>query len=127
MSKYLPVDIKPILTKKWIENGVNNSNFKIYDDAYDDSPTNSSIINAFVNYVYGEGLIDKNGTDLHKHISKEDVLLICLDMVKYGGYSLQAVWLEKKVIAFERIAINKLAINYEIPSMKVDGYWYCFD
>lgn len=127
MSKYLPVDVKPVLTKKWIENGINNSNFKIYDDAYDDSPTNSSIINAFVSYVYGEGLIDKNGTDLHKYISKEDILLICYDMVKYGGYSLQAVWLANKVIAFERIAINKLAINYQTPSMKIDGYWYSFD
>lgn len=129
MSKYQPIDIKPLITRNWIENGLNNSNFKTYDDAYDDSPTNSSIINAFVSYVYGEGLIDKNGTDLHKYISKEDVLLICQDFVKYGGYSTQQVWgVElKKVIAFERIAINKMAINYERPSMKVNGYWYCFD
>jgi hypothetical protein len=127
MSKYQPIDIKPLISRNWVENGLNNSNFKTYDDAYDDSPTNSSIINAFVSYTYGEGLIDKNGVDLHKYISKEDTLLIVQDFKKYGGYACQVVWLEGKVIAFERIAINKLTINYVKPSMKVDGFWYCFD
>jgi hypothetical protein len=52
-SAYQPIDIKPLYGRKWVTNGVNNVNFKTYKDA-DDSPTNSSIINAFVNYVYGE-------------------------------------------------------------------------
>jgi hypothetical protein len=46
MSAYQPIDIKPLYGRKWVTNGVNNVNFKTYKDAYDDSPTNSSI-NAF--------------------------------------------------------------------------------
>jgi hypothetical protein len=43
-SAYQPIDIKPLYGRKWVTNGVNNVNFKTYKDAYDDSPTNSSII-----------------------------------------------------------------------------------
>ena len=45
-SKFEPIDIKPVFGRKWITNGVNNKNYKSYQDAYDDSPTNASIINA---------------------------------------------------------------------------------
>jgi hypothetical protein len=44
------------------------------------------IINAFVNYVYGEGLIDKGAEQCYtnvKIISKEDILLICQDYKTY--------------------------------------------
>jgi uncharacterized membrane protein YebE (DUF533 family) len=58
MSAYQPIDIKPLYGRKWVTNGVNNVNFKTYKDAYDDT-YKCSIINAFVNYVYGEGMIDK--------------------------------------------------------------------
>lgn len=127
MSKYQDIDIKPLIARNWIENGINNSNFKTYDDAYDDSPTNASIINAFVSYTYGEGLVDKNGIDLTQYISAEDILLIVQDFKKYGGYACQVIWLDGKLLAFERIAINKLAINVLKPTMKVNGYWYSFD
>jgi hypothetical protein len=42
-------------------NGVNNVNFKTYKDAYDDSRQTAVLSMRFVNYVYGEGLIDKAG------------------------------------------------------------------
>jgi hypothetical protein len=51
-SAYQPIDIKPLYGRKWVTNGVNNVNFKTYKDAYDDSPTNSSIINSFVNCIW---------------------------------------------------------------------------
>jgi hypothetical protein len=45
-----------------VTNGVNNVNFKTYKDAYDDSPDKQQYYKRFVNYVYGEGLIDKATT-----------------------------------------------------------------
>ena len=48
MSAFQPIDIKPVYGRKWITNGINNINFQTYKNAYDDSPTNASIINAFV-------------------------------------------------------------------------------
>ena len=127
MSKYQPIDVKPVLTKKWIENGVNSINFKSYSDAYDDSPTNASIINAFVAYIVGKGLIDKNGFALEKYVTKEDILLIVHDFKKFGGYAIEIIWKDVKPLLFQHIPINKLAINYNPKNMKPNGYWYCYD
>lgn len=128
MSKFQPIDVKPIYGRKWVTNGENNINFRTYKDAYDDSPTNASIINAFVNYIYGEGLMDVNGQDLSKYISKEDVLLICQDYKIYGGFSCQVIWSKaQKPLKIEYIPVYKLGINYNPDTIEVDGFWYSWD
>lgn len=136
-SAYQPIDIKPLYGRKWVTNGLNNVNFKTYKDAYDDSPTNASIINAFVNYVYGEGLIDTAGyekcyTNVKSIISQEDILLICQDYKTYGGYAAQIIWNaatrleDRKPLKIEYMPIYKLGVNYDGEN-KVDGYWYSYD
>ena len=134
MSAFQPIDIKPVYGRKWITNGINNINFQTYKNAYDDSPTNASIINAFVNYVYGDGLIDKlkGETSIKSVISQEDVLLMVQDYKTYGGYSAQIIWnaatnpKDKKPLKIEYIPIYKLGVNYDGEN-KVDGYWYSYD
>jgi len=137
MSAFQPIDIKPVYGRKWITNGDNNKNFLTYKSAYDDSPTNASIINAFVNYVYGEGLIDKAGeekcySNIKSIISQEDILLICQDYKTYGGYAAQIIWNraikpeDKRPLKIEYMPIYKLGVNYDGEN-KVDGYWYSYD
>jgi len=127
MSAFQPIDIKPAYGRKWVTNGVNNSNYKIYIDAYDDSPTNASIINAFVNYIYGCGLYDINGQNIKKYISDEDVLLLCQDYKLFGGYAIQIIWsVAKKPLRIERIDIAKLAVNLDEKN-NTNGYWYSWD
>jgi len=132
-SAFQSIDIKPVIGRKWITNGVNNINFQRYRDAYDDSPTNSSIINAFVSYIFGEGLINKakSGDDAYlsikKYISQEDVLLMAQDYKTYGGFSFQVTWsLAKKPLRIDYIPIYKLGINV-CDNMSVNGYWYSWD
>lgn len=128
MSAFQPIDVKPVFGRRWITNGVNNANFDTYRNAYDDSPTNSSIINAFVNYVYGEGLIDVNGENLNQYISEADVLLICQDYKIYGGFACQVIWsMAKTPLRIEYIPIYKLAVNYDQDTIEVNGYWYSWD
>lgn len=130
MSLYQPIDVKPLGNQKWLTNGVNNSNYKVYKDAYDDSPTNASIINAFVNYIYAEGLINtsENAINLKKYISKKDVLLICKDYKIYGGFTVQVIWNELKTapVRIEYIPVYKIGVNLD-DKMNVNGYWYCWD
>lgn len=137
MSAFQPIDIKPLYGRKWVTNGLNNVNFQTYKNAYDDSPTNSSIINAFVNYIYGEGLVDKAGNEkcysnIKSIISQEDILLIVQDYKTYGGYAAQVIWnsainpRDKKPIKIEYMPIYKLGVNYDGEN-KVDGYWYSYD
>jgi hypothetical protein len=128
-SKHQQIDVKPAYGREWILNGDNNQNFKRYIDAYDDSPTNSSIINSFTSYIQGEGLIDVNGKDISHIISSEDWEMICHDYKKFGGASVQIVWSEAETpLKIEYIPIYKLGVNYsEKDSYDVNGYWYSYD
>lgn len=132
-SAHQPIDIKPKLGGDWVLNGVNNANFKTFKDAYDDSPTNASIINSFVNYIYGEGLIDtsEDPVDLSIYISEEDALLICYDYKTYGGYAAQIIWnsseTDKKPLRIEYLPTFKLGVNYDQQTAQINGYWYSYD
>jgi hypothetical protein len=135
MSAFQPIEVKPVLGRDYVLNGLNNSNFKIYLDAYDDSPTNQSIINAFVNYIYGEGLYNSstiNPVDISRYLSEDDVLLICQDYKVYGGFSVQIIYDsneigERKPLKIEYIPVYKLAVNYDMDTEVVNGYWYSWD
>jgi len=129
-SAFQPIDIKPRQGIDYILNGPNNINFKTYKDAYDDSPTNSSIINDYVSYMYGEGLINElTKTNLKQYISNEDVLLLCQDLYIYGGCGLQIIWdsSTKKPIRIKYVPVYKLAIRYDMQNLEVNGYWFSYD
>ena len=134
MSAYQPIKIEPVLGRTYLTNGTNNSNFKVYSDAYDDSPTNQSIINAFVNYIYGEGLINASTISkipVKQYLSQEDAELVCKDYKIYGGYAIQIIWdsneEDRKPLKIEYIPIYKLGINYKEDDMSITGYWYSWD
>ena len=59
-SAYDPGITKLLVGTQYTLNGPDNANFKKYQDAYDDSPTNAFIIKTIVNYIVGKGLEDKN-------------------------------------------------------------------
>lgn len=139
LSQQLPIDIKPIIGRKWVLNGENNYNFVMIKDSYDDSPTNSAIINAYVNYIYGDGLYDENieneklaKLNIAKHLSKADARLISQDYKLYGGFAIQVIWniakntADKKPILIKYIPIYNLGLNLG-DDMVVNGYWYSFD
>jgi hypothetical protein len=133
-SKYFPLDVKPTFTKKWLANGntkgVINSNFKSYQDAYDDSPTNASCIDSKVGYIYGEGIFDNTGNiDISLYLDEENTEKLILDWEKFGGYAMQIIWNDAKVKAPLKgmhIDINKLLLNID-EKLNVNGYWYSFD
>ena len=130
-SNFLPVDVKPVFYRNWVTNGEYNKTFKIFKDAYDDSPTNASIINGYVSYIFAEGLIDKRGNNIDKYVSQEDVQLAIMDLKLYGGFSFQIIWnsnpTDRKPLRLEYMPIFKLGINYEQITNKVDGYWFSYD
>lgn len=128
-SAFQPIDIKPRQGVDYILNGPNNINFQTYKDAYDDSPTNSAIINAYVSYMYGEGLIDSTtGGNLKQFISNEDCLLMVQDFKIYGGCGLQVIWGDdKKPLKIKYVPVYKLAVRYDINSLEVSGYWFSYD
>lgn len=133
LSKYSPPKVTINLNNKWLLNGDNNSYFKYIKECYDNSPTNSAIINSLANYIVGEGLVDINtGKEVKRIISKSDVRLLSLDYKTFGAYAIQILWndadnvLDKKPVKIKHIPIYKIGLNTN-DEMEVDGYWYSFD
>lgn len=136
MSAWQPIDVNPHRRNIYnaVLNGDNNSNYKVLRDAYDDSPTNQSIINSFVNFMYADGL-ENVGSDLDisKYLDEDMVELICLDTKLFGGFALQAIWndneKERKLLKFEYVPIEKIGVEIDLNSVnpKVIGYFYSWD
>lgn len=124
---------KPAVGTKYTLNGVDNSNFKRYQDAFDDSPTNAFIIKTIVNYIVGDGLEDKTGKiKPHDYISKSDLRLICHDFKLCGSAFPQIINLQKKPVKIKHTPVVRVGLNIDINPksnnyMEVDGYWWCWD
>ena len=137
MSAWQPIDINPNVSQYGIGivcNGRNNKNYKTLRDAYDDSPTNQSIINSFVNFMYADGLQNiGSDLDISKYLDEDTVELICLDTKSIGGFSLQPIWNDnendRQILKFEYVPIEKLAVQLENKTInpKVIGYYYSWD
>jgi len=133
-SKYIKKDIKPSISTEWTLNGVNNEFFQYVKDCYEGSSTNSAIINAFSNYIYGMGLTCKDeNINLLKYLSKRDTKLLVLDFYTYGAFALQVIWNSsedienKKPLKLKYIPIYKLGVSLDKQTNEVNGYWYSFD
>ncbi len=124
-SAYVPSITEVVVGTKYVLNGNNNENYKMYIDAYDDSVTNAACINDIVNLVVGEGLFS-NFKDPISIISDQDVRLIVQDYETTGQASLQIVWLDGKPVKIYHVPIMNSALDVD-SQMKVKGYWYCYD
>lgn len=123
----------PAVGTEYTLNGVNNLNFKKYKDAFDDSPTNAFIIKTIVNYIIGDGLIDKKGLiKPHDYLSKMDLRLICLDYKITGSAFPQILRFNKEIVKIKHTPVMRvgLAIDKNPRSfyyMDVYGYYYSWD
>jgi len=137
MSAWQPIEINPLVTQNGFNivcNGTNNSNYKTLRDAYDDSPTNQSIINSFVNFMYANGLKNTGSSlDISRYLDEDTVELICLDVKLFGGFCLQVIWndLEKdrQILRFEYVPIEEIAVEIDDRMVKprVVSYWHSED
>lgn len=124
---------EPAQGTQYTLNGVNNGNFKKYQDAFDDSPTNAFIIKTIVNYIVGDGLVDKSGKlKPHEYLSKSDLRLICHDFKLAGSAFPQVINFQKKPIKIKHTPVVRVGLNIDIDKsssdyMEVNGYWHCWD
>lgn len=116
-------------SNKYIENGTKNSQFYKYDELYYGSPTHKSVIDRYVSYILGEKLVDKNGYDISKILSKNDLMLFVKDYKKSGQAALHVIYSASGLIKkLKHIPIRKLMINAEDDILSpITGYWYSFD
>ena len=131
-NKYVRIDTRTLLnqSQKWITNGPDNDYFYTVENAYLGSPTNASIIDNYVNYIIGEGLIEKTGSvDLTKIISNEDLRNFVTDYKMQGAGSLQVLYsFDGNISKLYYVPVKSLAVNREDDiTDEVTSYWYSFD
>lgn len=92
MSNYVKPAVEELRNKDWVLNGPKNSFFQYVINRYNGSPTNSALIDAYIDRIYGKGLslinANINAPDLAQIISflsKEDVRRIVSDFVLFGS------------------------------------------
>lgn len=127
-SAYMPTISEVLIGTKYVLNGLNNENYKMFADAYEDSVTNSSCINDICNLIIGEGLINKtkDGLNANSIVSNSDLRLIALDYKIQGQCSYQTVWRSGKPVKIYHIPIRNTALNLD-SEMNNNGFWYCYD
>tara|TARA_R110000823_G_scaffold252124_1_gene374805 strand:+ start:3201 stop:4508 length:1308 start_codon:yes stop_codon:yes gene_type:complete len=128
-SAYMPSIKEVSIGTKYVTNGVNNENYKMFNDAYDDSVTNSACINDITNLLVGNGLVNltPGGHNPSINISFIDTMLIALDYEKQGACTLEITWGSGNSVAkIQHMPIETTAINLT-PEMKITGYWYSYD
>jgi len=127
-SAYMPSIKEVVVGTKYILNGVNNENYKLFGDAYDDSVTNSACINDISNLVVGEGLIDASNThNPYINISEQDFNLAVLDYEKQGACTFEIVWgSENKPAKIFHKPIETIGLNVN-ENQEINGYWYSYD
>lgn len=130
-SAYMPSITEVYLGTKYILNGQNNENYKMFSDAYDDSVTNSACINDIANLIVGSGLINltPGGENPKVRISDKDVRLLVLDYVKQGAFTVQNVWdlNSKKPAKIFHLPIERTGLNVCYQTREINGYWYSYD
>ena len=127
-SAYMPSIKDVVVGTKYILNGSNNLNYKLFADAYEDSVTTSACINDLCNLIVGEGLINKNldGKKPSIYISDIDVRLIVMDYKIQGQCAYETVWSDGKPVRIYHKPISTIGLNLD-DNMRVNGYWYCYD
>jgi hypothetical protein len=136
LNNYIRPKIEENKSKDWVLNGRNNSFYQYIIDRRNGSPTNASILQAYTNLTYGQGIKAKNAstntTDWVKFVSllsKKDLRNIVDDFCMFGECAMQVVKTKdrKDIAGIYHLPINKIAPQIANEDDEIEGYWYCKD
>jgi hypothetical protein len=134
LNNYVKPNPHTLVTQsnQMITNGVDNDFFYYVEDRYLGSPTNQSVIDNVVNYIYGNGMeVTKGNIKLEEIISKGDLKSFITDFKMQGAGVLQVIYaygIEKKIAKMVYFPTKTIAIKKQKDlSDEIEAYWYCFD
>jgi len=131
LNNYIRPKVEENKSKNWVTNGRNNSFYKYIIDRYNGSPTNATIINSYINLIYGNGLAYKgNGTEEWVKVvsifPKKELRKVLADFVIFGEASLQIIKKKNGDLAnIYHLPNEKVAPAIENEEGEIEGYWYC--
>lgn len=132
--------IKPVITEsvrnEWVTWGDNNDYFDYLINAYNESPTNASIIDGISNLIYGKGLgaldSSKKPEQYAQMISlfkEEEIENIVKDYKKFYKYALQVVYNSDhtQIIEVFHTPVNYLAPEKANEKGEIEAYYHSID
>ena len=131
LSKYIKEPVVEEMGKNWVLNGKNNRFFQYVIDRYNGSPTNSAIIDAYVDRVYGKGLSivnsRTNASELFRVLSvlnPSECRKIVTDFVLFGsavGQIRYAKSSKRKIAKIEHLERKYVAPNKMNQKGEIEG------
>ena len=134
LSTYSSPKIVESKSKEWVEFGANNNYFQFLIDRYNGSPTNSAVINAISQMIFGKGLDATNSSKkpeqyaLMISLFKKDVVRrLAYDLKLAGQCAIQVIYSkDKKTIQMvEHLPVETLrAEKCSADDKQVQAYYY---
>jgi hypothetical protein len=134
LSTYSSPKIVESKSKEWVEFGANNNYFQFLIDRYNGSPTNSAVINAISQMIFGKGLDATNSSKkpeqyaLMISLFKKDVVRrLAYDLKLAGQCAIQVIYSkDKKTIQrVEHLPVETLrAEKCSADDKEVQAYYY---
>lgn len=136
LNNYIRPKLEENKSKNWVLNGKNNSFYDYLINRYNGSPTNSAIINSYVDMIFGKGIGAKNSfTNTNdwlrfKVILKDaDLRRIVSDFVLYNEFSAQVIKAKNKkdLGAIKHLPKERVVPCIENEEEEINFYWYSKD
>jgi len=136
MNNYIRPKIEENKSKNWVLNGKNNSFYKYLIDRYNGSPTNSAIINSYVDMIYSGGLSAYNANTntadwvrLKVVLKDSELRKIISDFVIFNEFSIQVIKAKnrKDLGLIKHTPKERIAPSLENEEEEIEFYWYCRD
>jgi hypothetical protein len=136
LNNYIRPKVEENKAKNWVLNGKNNSFYHYLINRYNGSPTNSAIINSYVDMIYGKGIGARNSYTNTQDWIRFKVLLkdsdlrrIVSDFVLFNEFSSQVIKAKNKkdLGAIKHLPKERVAPSIENDEEEIDFYWYCRD
>jgi hypothetical protein len=134
LNSYVKPEIEEIRGKDWVLNGKNNSYFEYVEDRFTGSPTNSTILNAYANLIFGRGLMARNASrqpmqyaKMLTAIPKKDLRKVVKQYSKQFNAAFQIITNKNGTKQAKFIDVKKLAFSKIEEDDEITGFYYSDD
>jgi hypothetical protein len=134
LNSYVKPEIEEIRGKDWVLNGKNNSYFEYVEDRFTGSPTNSTILNAYANLIFGRGLMARNASrqpmqyaKMLTAIPKKDLRKVVKQYSKQFNAAFQIITNVNGTKQAKFIDVKKLAFSKIEEDDQITGFYYSDD
>jgi hypothetical protein len=134
LNSYVKPEIEEIRGKDWVLNGKNNSYFEYVEDRFTGSPTNSTILNAYANLIFGRGLMARNANrqpmqyaKMLTAIPKKDLRKVVKQYSKQFNAAFQIITNKNGTKQAKFIDVKKLAFSKIEEDDQITGFYYSDD